>query len=103
MQDESPARAAERHAFAADGNGWLHRAAQPTPAKCLPFAGSWRGGGGHAMSAGKPRGAIYVLHAFQKKSTRGIATPRREIGLIGGRYTRAREHYAVHYATREER
>jgi phage-related protein len=26
--------------------------------------------------------AIYVLHAFQKKSKRGIATPRREIGLI---------------------
>jgi len=25
---------------------------------------------------------IYVLHAFQKKSKRGIATPRREIELI---------------------
>jgi phage-related protein len=26
--------------------------------------------------------AIYVLHAFQKKSKRGIATPAREIGLV---------------------
>ncbi len=26
--------------------------------------------------------AIYVLHAFQKKATRGIATPKREIDLI---------------------
>ena len=26
--------------------------------------------------------AIYVLHAFQKKSTRGIATPKHEIALI---------------------
>ena len=26
--------------------------------------------------------AIYVLHAFQKKSTRGIATPRRDVDLI---------------------
>jgi phage-related protein len=26
--------------------------------------------------------AIYVLHAFQKKSTSGIATPRRELDLI---------------------
>jgi phage-related protein len=26
--------------------------------------------------------AIYVLHAFQKKSKRGIATPVREIDLI---------------------
>jgi phage-related protein len=25
---------------------------------------------------------IYVLHAFQKKSKRGIATPRRELELI---------------------
>lgn len=28
------------------------------------------------------REAIYVLHAFQKKSTRGIATPQREMDLI---------------------
>src|SRR5262245_6958984 len=26
--------------------------------------------------------AIYVLHAFQKKSTRGIATPQRELDVI---------------------
>jgi phage-related protein len=26
--------------------------------------------------------SIYVLHAFQKKSTRGIATPTREIDLV---------------------
>jgi phage-related protein len=25
---------------------------------------------------------IYVLHAFQKKSTRGIATPQKDIALI---------------------
>ena len=28
---------------------------------------------------------IYVLHAFQKKSTRGIRTPKREIDLINQR------------------
>jgi phage-related protein len=28
------------------------------------------------------RTAVYVLHAFQKKSTRGIATPQRESELI---------------------
>jgi phage-related protein len=26
--------------------------------------------------------AIYVLHAFQKKSKRGIATPKKDIDLI---------------------
>ncbi|MEO7086491.1 MAG: type II toxin-antitoxin system RelE/ParE family toxin [Gemmatimonadaceae bacterium] len=50
----------------------------------------------------KLRGAIYVLHAFQKKSTRGIATPRREIELIKARYARAREHHAAYYEPQEE-
>jgi phage-related protein len=35
--------------------------------------------------------AIYVLHAFQKKSTRGIATPRRHIELIRQRLKWAQE------------
>ena len=39
-------------------------------------------------------GAIYVLHAFQKKSKRGIATPKAELGLIGERLKRAKEDYA---------
>ncbi|MGH8337576.1 MAG: type II toxin-antitoxin system RelE/ParE family toxin, partial [Gammaproteobacteria bacterium] len=30
--------------------------------------------------------AIYVLHAFQKKSTRGIATSRRDVALIEERF-----------------
>ena len=34
---------------------------------------------------------IYVLHAFQKKSTRGIQTPKREIDLIKQRLKMARE------------
>jgi phage-related protein len=35
--------------------------------------------------------AIYVLHAFQKKSTSGIATPRRELDLIRQRLRLARK------------
>ena len=38
-------------------------------------------------------GVIYVLHAFQKKSRRGITTPRQEIRLIEERLQRAREDY----------
>ena len=38
-------------------------------------------------------GVVYVLHAFQKKSKRGIATPRQEIALIKQRLQRAREDY----------
>jgi phage-related protein len=35
--------------------------------------------------------AVYVLHAFQKKSKRGRATPRREIELIRQRLREAEE------------
>jgi phage-related protein len=38
-------------------------------------------------------GAVYVLHAFQKKSKHGIATPKRELDLIERRLTRAKEDY----------
>lgn len=34
---------------------------------------------------------IYVLHVFQKKSTRGIRTPKKEIDLIKQRLRMARE------------
>ena len=37
--------------------------------------------------------AVYVLHAFQKKSKRGIATPQKDIALVKTRLKRAREHY----------
>jgi phage-related protein len=42
-------------------------------------------------------GAVYVLHVFQKKSKKGIATPRREIELIKGRLKRADEHHRANY------
>ena len=39
---------------------------------------------------------IYVLHAFQKKSKKGIATPKTDIKLIEQRLKLAREHYETH-------
>lgn len=41
-----------------------------------------------ALQVGKK---IYVLHAFQKKSKRGIETPKQEIDLIRQRYKEAKE------------
>ena len=32
---------------------------------------------------------LYVLHAFQKKSKKGIATPKKEVDLIARRYKEA--------------
>ena len=40
------------------------------------------------------KGAIYVLHAFQKKSKQGIKTPKHEIDLIENRLREAAEDYA---------
>lgn len=37
--------------------------------------------------------AVYVLHAFQKKSKHGVATPKAELDLIDQRLKRAREDY----------
>jgi phage-related protein len=34
---------------------------------------------------------VFVLHAFQKKSKRGIETPKRDVDLIKKRYTEAQE------------
>jgi phage-related protein len=38
-------------------------------------------------------GVVYVLHAFQKKSKKGIATPQRDIELIESRLRDAEQHY----------
>ena len=38
--------------------------------------------------------AIYVLHAFQKKSKQGIKTPKKELDLIKERLSRAEEDHA---------
>jgi phage-related protein len=37
--------------------------------------------------------AIYVLHAFQKKSKKGIATPQKEIELVRQRLAAAEQDY----------
>jgi phage-related protein len=37
---------------------------------------------------------VYVLHAFQKKAKRGIATPRADLTVIRQRLQQAREDYA---------
>lgn len=46
----------------------------------------------------KLAGVVYVLHAFQKKSKQGIATPKQDIELIAARLKRAKEHYLEHYS-----
>lgn len=37
--------------------------------------------------------AVYILHAFQKKSARGVRTPKKELDLIARRLTAAKRHH----------
>lgn len=46
-----------------------------------------------AMYTVRFAGVVYVLHAFQKKSKKGIATPRHELKLIQERLKLAQAHY----------
>lgn len=43
------------------------------------------------------REAVYVLHAFQKKSRKGIATPKAEMDLVKRRLRAAEQHYDATY------
>jgi phage-related protein len=43
--------------------------------------------------------AVYVLHAFQKKSPSGIRTSRRDVELVAKRFRAAQHDYEEHYGT----
>lgn len=45
-----------------------------------------------AVYTAKLANTIYVLHVFQKKATRGIATPKHELDLIKARLRWAEQH-----------
>jgi phage-related protein len=48
-------------------------------------------------------GAIYVLHAFQKKSKKGIETPKRDLDIIKARLTLAETHHRETYEKGDKR
>jgi phage-related protein len=44
--------------------------------------------------------AVYVLHAFQKKSPKGAKTARTDVELVHRRLQAAREHYGTNFGAR---
>ncbi len=60
----------------------------------LEIRTSYRGDAFRTVYTVRFSDAVYVLHAFKKKSTKGIATPRREIEVIARRMKRAGDHDA---------
>jgi phage-related protein len=76
-----------------------------------PSAKNWKGEGpgvfeivedhrGHAYRAlytVRFAGAVYILHAFQKKSPSGIKTARKDVELTGSRLAQAKADYEVRF------
>ena len=76
--------------------GEKHDSAKPLKgfkgASVFEIVANYGGDTWRAVYAVKIKNAIYVLHVFQKKSKAGIATPKRDIDLIGQRLKSALEH-----------
>jgi phage-related protein len=81
------------HALFAAQEGKTDPAAKPLKgfggASVLEIIASHHGNAWRAVYTVCFQDAIYVLHVFQKKSTKGIATPAREIDLIKKRLAEA--------------
>ena len=85
------------HALFAAQEGKIDPAAKPLKgfggASVLEVVASHHGNAWRAVYTVRFQDAIYVLHVFQKKSTKGIATPAREIELIKRRLAEAERDY----------
>ncbi|MGO9258377.1 MAG: type II toxin-antitoxin system RelE/ParE family toxin [Bryobacteraceae bacterium] len=81
-----PVRAAIGHALYAAQKGETDPAAKPLKGfgggSVLEIVTGHRGDTWRSVYTVRFEDAVYVLHAFRKKSKRGIATPKKEIGLI---------------------
>lgn len=67
-------------------------------ASVLEIRDDYQGDTYRAVYTVKFQEVVYVLHAFQKKSKKGIATPKSELELIETRLRKAKEHHDQHTA-----
>jgi phage-related protein len=85
------------HALFTAQQGKTDPAAKPLKgfggASVLEIVASRRGSAWRAVYTVRFQDALYVLHVFQKKSTKGIATPAREMNLIKRRLAEAERDY----------
>jgi phage-related protein len=58
---------------------------------CFEIALAYRGDAYRVIYAVQIGNEVWVVHAFKKKSTRGIKTPKHEIDLIKDRLKRLKE------------
>lgn len=80
--------------------GMKHRDAKPMKglgSGVLEIVSRHDGDTYRAVYAVRFKGVLYVLHAFQKKAKKGIATPKQEIDVIKRRLKLAEQHYKDEY------
>lgn len=85
--------------------GGKHPAAKPWKgegAGVLEVVEDHRGDTYRAVYTVRFEGAVYVLHAFQKKSPKGIKTTQGDVELVRQRLSRAREDYEARYGKRKK-
>ena len=84
--------------------GFKHPEAKPLKgfggASVLEIVADIEGDSYRAIYTVKLAGFIYVLHCFQKKATKGIGTPKREMELVRQRLAFAEADYAKRQARR---
>ena len=76
--------------------GLQHRDAKPLKgfgSGVLQVVARHGGDAYRAISTVRFETAVYVLHAFQKKASRGIATPKKELDLVRRRLRAAGRHH----------
>ena len=92
-----PVRLEVGHALYAAQKGETDPAAKPLKGfggrGLLEIVSDHRGDTWRALYTVRFAGAVYVLHAFQKKATSGIATPKKEMDLVRRRLADAERDY----------
>jgi phage-related protein len=92
-----PVRTGIGHALYAAQKGETDPAAKPLRGfggrAVLEIVTDRRGDTWRSVYTVRFEGAVYVLHAFQKKSKKGIATPKKELDLIRQRLADAERDY----------
>ena len=81
-------------------NGLRHHDAKPLKgfgSRILEVVARHEGDTFRAVYTVRFQERVYVLHAFQKKAKRGIATPKQELALVRHRLRLAEQHYREVY------
>ena len=80
--------------------GGKHPSAKPwkgAGSVVFEIVGDYRSDAYRAIYTVKFADAVYVLHAFQKKSPSGIRTPRRDVELVVQRLKQAQQEYEARH------